>query len=138
MKFLSDLLRTPPYKAYFRQNATGLGTGTAGFLRLYDDTLLETPVYLPRIGEQHATVERLDKAIRDRDAVVARARRQIELVEEYRTRLIADVITGKLDVREAAAQLPKEHDSMESAEQGDLVSTNADDGADALHQMIEA
>ena len=31
---------------------------------------------------------------------------QVELLQEYRTRLIADVVTGKLDVREAAAQLP--------------------------------
>ena len=28
------------------------------------------------------------------------------LLNEYRTRLIADVVTGKLDVREAAASLP--------------------------------
>ena len=34
--------------------------------------------------------------------------RQIELLEEYRTRLIADVVTGKLDVRAAAADLPNE------------------------------
>ena len=32
---------------------------------------------------------------------IDRARRQIELMEEYRTRLIADVVTGKIDVREA-------------------------------------
>ena len=35
------------------------------------------------------------------DAAMDRARRQIALIEEYRTRLIADVVTGKLDVREA-------------------------------------
>ena len=35
------------------------------------------------------------------------AGRQIELMEEYRTRLIADVVTGKLDVREAAEDLPQ-------------------------------
>ena len=29
------------------------------------------------------------------------------LLNEYRTRLIADVVTGKLDVREAAAELPE-------------------------------
>ena len=29
-------------------------------------------------------------------------------MQEYRTRLIADVVTDKLDVREAAAQLPQE------------------------------
>ena len=40
------------------------------------------------------------------DAAISRARRQIELLREYRTRLIADVVTGKLDVRETAANLP--------------------------------
>ena len=29
------------------------------------------------------------------------------MLQEYRTRLIADVVTGKLDVREAAAALPE-------------------------------
>ena len=37
---------------------------------------------------------------------VARTRRQIDLMNEYRTRLIADVVTGQLDVREAAEELP--------------------------------
>ena len=35
------------------------------------------------------------------------ARKEISLIREYRTRLIADVVTGKLDVREAAANLPE-------------------------------
>ena len=38
---------------------------------------------------------------------IERARRQGDLLQEYRTRLIADVVTGKLDVRRAAATLPK-------------------------------
>ncbi len=108
MRFLSDLLRTSVYRTYFRQNATGLGTGTSGFLRLYDDTFLDTPVYLPSLAEQHAIVGHLDHARADIDTDVSRTRRQIELIREYRTRLIADVVTGQLDVREAAAQLPAE------------------------------
>ena len=32
--------------------------------------------------------------------------REISLIREYRTRLVADVVTGHLDVREAAARLP--------------------------------
>ena len=52
-------------------------------------------------------------------AAIARARRQIELVQEYRTRLIADVVTGKLDVREAAAQLPDEADDQDPVEESD-------------------
>ena len=35
------------------------------------------------------------------------------LVHEYRTRLIADVVTGKLDVREAAGRLPEEVEEPE-------------------------
>ena len=41
------------------------------------------------------------------EKTTARIEREIELLREYRTRLIADVVTGKLDVREAAARLPK-------------------------------
>ena len=42
------------------------------------------------------------------DTTISRLEREIELLREYRTRLVADVVTGKLDVREAAARLPDE------------------------------
>jgi type I restriction enzyme, S subunit len=49
---------------------------------------------------------------------------EIILLREYRTSLIADVVTGKLDVREAAAQLPDEDQEVpaidELDEPGDL------------------
>ncbi len=67
---------------------------------------------LPPIPEQTAIVEYLDKATADIDSAITRARRGIDLLQEYRTRLIADVVTGKLDVREAAAALPDETDSL--------------------------
>jgi type I restriction enzyme S subunit len=41
---------------------------------------------------------------------------EIKLITEYRTRLIADVVTGKLDVREAAARLPDELDDGDAEE----------------------
>ena len=62
---------------------------------------------IPPLPEQTAIVDYLDEATANIDAAIARARRQIELLREYRTRLIADVVTGKLDVREAAANLPE-------------------------------
>ncbi|MGO9742926.1 MAG: restriction endonuclease subunit S, partial [Roseiarcus sp.] len=37
--------------------------------------------------------------------------RQITLIQEFRARLIADVVTGKLDVRAAAAGLPEGGDT---------------------------
>jgi type I restriction enzyme S subunit len=40
------------------------------------------------------------------DTAISRTEREIALMQEYRTRLTADLVTGKLDVREAAAKLP--------------------------------
>ena len=107
-QFLSDVCRTSRYRTHFRREATGLGTGTAGFLRLYDDRFLETPVCLPPLAEQTAILGYLHEAVANTGTAIAGARREIELLREYRTRLIADVVTGKLDVREAAAALPAE------------------------------
>ena len=64
-------------------------------------------VALPSLAEQEAIGNYLD-SIADRTVrAVSRARTQISGMHEYRTRLIADVVTGKLDVREAAAALPE-------------------------------
>ena len=62
-------------------------------------------IALPPISEQTAIVAYIDKATAAIDADIDRARREIELLGEYRTRLIADVVTGKVDVREAADAL---------------------------------
>jgi type I restriction enzyme S subunit len=79
------------------------------------------PVPLPPIREQSAIVRFLQK---DTDTILAaidRAQREISLLREYRTRLIADVVTGKLDVREAAAKLPEEVEEPTSLEDMDAV-----------------
>lgn len=43
----------------------------------------------------------IDRETAKLDAAVARAERQIELMNEYRTALISEVVTGKVDVRGA-------------------------------------
>ena len=65
---------------------------------------LECP--LPPLSEQAAIVRYLDRADQRIRRCIQAAQRQIKLLNEYRTRLIADVVTGKLDVREAAVALP--------------------------------
>ena len=62
---------------------------------------------LPPLPEQATIVRHLEGETADIDATVDSARRGVELLREYRTRLIADVVTGKLDVRAAAAELPE-------------------------------
>lgn len=105
-RYLSDLIRTSTYRAHFRRQATGLGTGSAGFLRIYDDDFLATPVALPSSVEQDAIVTYVDRALADVATSTGRVKRQVDLVHEYRTRLVADVVTGKLNVRAAATGLP--------------------------------
>ncbi len=82
---------------------------------------------LPPWSEQQAIVEYLEDATVGVDTAIVRARHQVELVQEYRTRLIADVVTGKLDVREAAAQLPEEDDEAEPIDGDGLIADTTDD-----------
>lgn len=62
---------------------------------------------LPPKLEQITIVTHLKQELHDLRTAVHRANREIDLLTEYQTRLIADVVTGKLDVREAASALPK-------------------------------
>ena len=61
----------------------------------------------PPLSEQAAIARYLEAADRRSQCHISATQRQIALLKEYRTRLIADVVTGKLDVREAAADLPE-------------------------------
>ena len=58
--------------------------------------LANSRIPIPPRPEQTAIAGFLDRVVRE-----------VELLHEYRTRLIADVVTGKLDVRKAAATLPE-------------------------------
>ena len=84
------------------------------------DRIGSRKIPFPPFSEQASIVGHIDKATADIDAAVVRTRRQIDLMEEYRTRLIADVVTGKLDVREAAAQLSEEDEGLELHETAGL------------------
>ena len=76
----------------------GLNTATISNLALVVPPLSEQTNLLIAIQDETSPVV---------DAIT-RIEREIDLLREYRTRLVADVVTGKLDVREAAARLPDE------------------------------
>lgn len=97
MRYLSLLLRTATYRDHFRRESTGLGTGSAGFLRLYDDRLLETPVVLPPIGEQTAILRFLDYADRRIRRYIRAKQRLINLLEEQKRALVHRIVTRGLD-----------------------------------------
>ena len=76
-------------------------------MHIYSQELRRLLLPLPPLGEQRAIARYIDQATASIDFAIDRARHEIELLREYRTRLIADVVTGKLDVREVAANLPE-------------------------------
>lgn len=106
--FLGELFRSRNARVKFRAESKGLGTGTSGFLRLYNDRLGAIHVALPPRAEQDEILSGLKHELTGVNTAISRLEREIELLREYRTRLVADVVTGKLDVREAAAKLPQD------------------------------
>ena len=66
--------------------------------------MVQVPV--PKLEEQAKIVDFLTSETRSLNTAISRTEREIALMQEYRTRLTADLVTGKLDVREAAVMLP--------------------------------
>ena len=75
--------------------------------KLTQDRLMSIAIAVPPRLEQDQIVDSVAAATRAIASATTGAQPQIALLKEYRTRLIADVVTGKLDVREAAANLPE-------------------------------
>lgn len=84
---------------------------------------------IPEPGEQSAIVQYLDTKTAEINKAITATRSEIDLLREYRTRLIADIVTGKLDVREVARQLPDEPID-EDAEWADSDETDEGEGTD--------
>ncbi len=57
-------------------------------------------VVLPFLSEQRAIASYLDTETAKIDARIAKRRKQIALLQEYRQALITDAVTGKIDVRD--------------------------------------
>jgi type I restriction enzyme, S subunit len=66
-------------------------------------------VKLPRppVHEQNKILKFIESEFGTVELTIERINKEIALVREFRARLIADVVTGKLDVRAAAAALPE-------------------------------
>ena len=79
---------------------------TANFIRDGQDlnfaNFCRVDVPFPPKEEQQLIAATLERVTMDVGSAIERSRREIALLREYRTRLIADVVTGKLDVRAAA------------------------------------
>jgi type I restriction enzyme, S subunit len=120
------LFRTDGCRNEINRNSRGIVSDRN---RLYWDQFKRLCLPLPSLDEQKRIVAQVEAETRTLNRAIARLEREISLLREYRTRLVVDVVTGKLDVREAACQLPDEatesgadilaEDLSEEAEAGD-------------------
>ena len=103
--------------------------------KLTQDRLMSIRIALPPPEEQSRIVEAFNKEAAPIELSIRELLQEVNLLREYRTRLIADVVTGKLDVQEAEAGLPEE----ELQDQPDSVAGYDADGAedDAESDLID-
>jgi len=102
--FLATFLRSPRLQQHLWQSVAF--SAQPG---IYLGFIANIPVAVPpTIAEQVSIRDGLNREVSPIDAAISRLNREIDLLREYRTRLVADVVTGKLDVREAALHLPDE------------------------------
>jgi len=129
------VLRSPACRRELRIRAKGI---VEGFWRLYTEDLYDIRLPVPPVDEQCEIIAHLHKSHVEIDGAISRAEREIELLNEYRTRLTADVVTGKLDVREAAEALPEVDVPAGDDEQDDPDMDGDEEGFGGLPREVGA
>jgi type I restriction enzyme S subunit len=89
-------------------------------------------VAVPPLAEQKDIVNAVRLETSQVDVAVERAHKEIDVLREYRTRLIADVVTGRLDVR--GVELPE----LENAEEIEPLSDVADEELEDSEELVAA
>lgn len=84
---------------------------------LRTDSWANFSIPLPPVSEQLRINEYLRSALADVEVPRARIEREVQLLQEYRARMVADVVTGKLDVRDAAVRLPEVDTAVDAVEE---------------------
>ena len=123
-RFLNYLLHSP-----FMEHQLELLLVGSTFKRINISEIKALAVLVPHKHEQDAICELLDSELATYDTALTRLEREIALLREYRTRLVADVVTGKLDVRPAARQLPAEAVAPEAAVPADDLADEVEAGS---------
>jgi type I restriction enzyme S subunit len=126
--FVTDFQGNLPYWCYYllRTISKGDHAGKSAVPGVDRKDLFDIYVPAPPPGEQVHVVSELQMAETTVDGAISRAKRQIDLLREYRTRLIADVVTGKLDVRGVELPVLDEVEPVDDASPDDEEAGEAD------------
>lgn len=99
-KLISDylffLIQNDNYRSHLNLHAHG--TANQASLKLVD--ILNYTIALPSLIEQKEIIKYVDKEQNRIDTIIIKTEQEIELMKEYKTALISEVVTGKVDVRD--------------------------------------
>lgn len=105
-RFLVYLMQTRELGAEFRRQSKGLGTGTAGFLRLYTDRFGATAIPFPPPEEQRRLADHLDAHGRLTTRLIRNRRRMLAVLKERRQGIINDAVTRGVNPAAAMKAMP--------------------------------
>jgi type I restriction enzyme S subunit len=94
--FLFFLIQNDNYRSYLDLNAHG--TANQASLKLVDILGFETS--FPSVEEQQKIINHIELELNRINTLISKTQQEIELLKEYKTALISEVVTGKVDVRD--------------------------------------
>lgn len=97
LEYFHYAIRSKVYVNFFAQASDGI---RVGLWDLQMDKMKEIPFIVPPADEQVAIVEYIKKTLPRYDVAIEKLTAEVETLEEYKAKLIADVVTGKIDVRD--------------------------------------
>lgn len=98
-RFVAAVLGSRRWRDLIELEATG---ASHSMLNISQSDIVNLPMPLPHVDEQHRIVSHLDSETAKIDQLITETERFIELARERRSALITAAVTGQVDVREAA------------------------------------
>lgn len=122
LEYFHYAVRSKVYVNFFAQASDGIRVGQWD---LQMDKMKEIPFIVPPADEQVAIVEYIKEMLPRYDAAIDKLTAEVETLEEYKAKLIADVVTGKIDVRDI--EIPDYEFVDEDADSGSDSEDDTDD-----------
>ena len=97
LEYFHYAIRSKVYVNFFAQASDGIRVGQWD---LQMDKMKEIPFIVPPADEQIAIVDYIKRMLPKYDVAIDKLTEEVAVLEEYKARLIADVVTGKVDVRD--------------------------------------
>lgn len=102
LEYFHYAIRSKVYVNFFAQASDGIRVGQWD---LQMDKMKEIPFIVPPADEQIAIVKYIKQALPQYDAAIEKLTEEVAVLEEYKNKIIADTVTGKIDVR--GIEIPK-------------------------------